>query len=98
MRMKMMGVIGMLGVAGMMAGCMGERKIETRALAPTEGEARAMAEAQLNDQTQELNADKGSAGEYMLEGSPHFSTKVVVHGDGADVYEVTGREMIKRGK
>ncbi len=83
-----------LGVAGMMAGCMGQHTIHARAWAPTESEARVLAEGGLNDQANALNAESTSGG-YEMVGSPHFSTKVVEHGDGADVYEVTGSATVK---
>jgi TfoX/Sxy family transcriptional regulator of competence genes len=87
LRMKKLGLMlgGILMTSLCMAGCIGQKTIHARALAPTEEEAKQQAKAQLDEQ----------ASGHKVMTNVKYHTKVVRHADGADVYQVDAAERIK---
>ena len=78
-------VLGAVVGALLLAGCIGQERIESKAIGPTDGEARAMAKAQLEEQAQ------GHPMNYES-----ISVKQVPVSGGGSVFQASGSAWVKK--
>lgn len=88
-------MLGIVMGSILLAGCFGERHLQSDAVGPTKVEAEQLAQGILDQKAAALDVN---GDHYVLKGKPHYKAKPLGEQGGGVLYEVQATETVKKVK